>query len=142
MLNRYFVTNSTLRADADVTRKQSFAGVPFGSTLLEDIIPAPDARIEVCRVAKQGDKFIEVVVAATAGANIAAARDYAKRGRYCVAIKTDDEGKRVKIYKPARLYLRYKAKVEDKPEVAPVKATSGESFRKFWTSAHPAPAAT
>ena len=33
MLNRYNVTNADLRADAEITRKQSFAGVPHSAKM-------------------------------------------------------------------------------------------------------------
>lgn len=142
MSTRYTITNTQLIADQDKIRRMVFAGSPYGDQLMPNINPEPDAEVCIMRIAKRGDKFEEVVVAKTTGANIDGARAYAARGRYCAAIKTTEDGERVKIYKPARLYLRFKAKIAEKPETPALKPISNADFRKFWAASHPMPAAT
>lgn len=41
MLNRYNVTNADLRADAEITRKQSFAGLPHSAAIKNERIYIP-----------------------------------------------------------------------------------------------------
>ena len=134
MTTNYTTNNAAILADAAVIRSRVFAGVPHAAELSAPVSAKPGTTVEVCRIAKRGEKFEEVVVASTDAANIASARAYAARGLYCSSITKDKDGNKVKHYKPARLYLRFKAEPQPEVEIAPVKPVSVDEFRKFWTA--------
>ena len=133
-MNTYTTNNAAILADADVIRARTFAGIAHTAQLSDPIPAKPGTTVEVCRIAQRGGKFEEVVVASTDAANIASARAYAARGLYCSSITKDKDGNKVKHYKPARLYLRFKAEPQPEVEIAPVKPVSAADFRKFWTA--------